>query len=508
LYHEFRLTLVPGERTEALGPLWSCERQWAPTMGRGKAAASGGPAKTGTTNGQSTFTLAPLFSRSVEPDLDTTSFDFLYPLLTYDRFGGEYRFQFFQLLSLAGSQSQSGLPAERFTLFPLYFQQRSREPGRNYTALLPFYGRLQNRLFRDEVKFVLYPAYVQTRKQDVVTDNYLAPFFHLRHGEGLSGWQFWPLLGREHKEVTTRTNGFGETEIVGGHDKFFALWPLYFRDKLGLGTTNPVSQRALLPLFAQLRSPLRDSATYLFPLGLTLTDDRERRYHEVGAPWPLVVFARGEGKTMNRVWPLFSQAHSATLESDFYLWPLYKSSRIHSAPLARERTRILLFLYSELTERNTETGRALQRTDLWPLFTARRDLGGNERLQLLAPLEPFLPNNGSIERNYSPLWSLWRSEKNARTGAASQSFLWNLYRRETTPQTKKCSLLFGLIQYQSGPEGARWRVFYVPCGSRHKAAQSAAAGPAARGPAFGGRKADSKRDARANVGRADLRFQN
>jgi len=459
LYQEFPLTLAPGERTEALGPLLSWERQWA-------------PGQAGTTNVESTFALAPLFSRSVDQGADATSFDFLYPLLTYDRFGEEYRFHFLQALSWAGGQSQSGLPAERFTLFPLYFEQRSAEPGQNYTALLPFYGRLQNRLFRDEIRFILYPAYVQTRKQDVVTYNYLAPLFHWRHGDGLTGWQFWPLLGHEHKAVTTRTNSFGEAELVGGHDKFFALWPLYFREDLGVGTTNPVTQRALLPLFARQRSPWRDSATYLFPLGLTLTDDRERRYHEVGAPWPLVVFARGEGKTMNRVWPLFSHARTPTLASDFFLWPLYKSSRVHSAPLESARARILLYLYSDLTEHNTQSGRTAHRTDLWPLFTARRDADGNERLQLLALLEPLLPNNKSIERNYSLLWSLWRSEKNARTGATSQSFLWNLCRRETTPQTKKCSLLFGLIQYQSGPEGARWRVFYVPLASKRKALAS------------------------------------
>jgi hypothetical protein len=77
-------------------------------------------------------------------------------------------------------------------------------------------------------------------------------------------------------------------------------------------------------------------------------------------------------------------------------------------------------------------------------------------------LEPFLSTSKSIERDYSPLWSVWRSENNPRTGAASQSLLWNLYRRETTPGAKKCSLLFGLFQYQSTPEGKQWRVFYVP----------------------------------------------
>ena len=74
------------------------------------------------------------------------------------------------------------------------------------------------------------------------------------------------------------------------------------------------------------------------------------------------------------------------------------------------------------------------------------------------------PNNKSIERNYSPVYALWRSERNGKTGAASQSLLWNLYRRESTPQSKKFSLLFGLFQYESNTNGRHWRLFYIPMG--------------------------------------------
>ena len=41
-------------------------------------------------------------------------------------------------------------------------------------------------------------------------------------------------------------------------------------------------------------------------------DDREKKYHEWELPWPLVIFARGEGKTANRVWPFFSRVHDDT----------------------------------------------------------------------------------------------------------------------------------------------------------------------------------------------------
>ena len=107
-----------------------------------------------------------------------------------------------------------------------------------------------------------------------------------------------------------------------------------------------------------------------------------------------------------------------------------------------------------------------KRNDFWPLYTYRQDFEGNRRFQTLSLLEPILPGRQSIERNYTHLWSLWRSERNARTGAVYQSLLWDLYRRQSTPETRKVSLLFGLFKYQSSPEGKQYRVFFVPFGAK------------------------------------------
>ncbi len=445
----FKLALDPAtEHTEIAGPLISYdlrESAW-------------------------NWALHPLLFYQNDPETDLAEFDFLYPFLTYDRFGSEYRFQIFQVFNFSGGQTQTGPEKKRFTIFPFYFQQRSTDPNQNYTAFLPFYGHLKQRLFRDEIFFVMLPIFLESRKKDVVTDNYLFPFFHLRKGNALSGWQFWPVVGDEHKGITMETNMWGEAQTIPGHKKFFLLWPFFFHNELGLGSDNPQHQLVLLPLFSRQHSPLRDNNSYLLPFGFTHIIDREKKYEEWALPWPIIDFARGEGKTANRVWPLFSRARTPTLESDFYLWPLYKFNRVNAPPLDRQRTRILLFLYSDLIEKNTETGTAFQRTDLWPLFTARRDHAGNERLQLFAPIEPMLPNNKSIERNYSPVWSVWRSEHNPKTGARSQSLLWNLYHYQSEPGRKKVSCFFGMFQYNSGPEGKRWRLFYIPFGRTGKAA--------------------------------------
>lgn len=434
--HEFSLTLASGTRAEWLGPLYYREAA----------------------DGQTTWAIPPLFSRTVKPDVEMEEYDFLYPLLSYDRFGAEYRWHLLQLLSFSGGQVQDDQSVDKVTIFPFYFQGRSTDSAQNYTALLPFWGTLKNRLLRDEIKVRLFPFYSRTVKKDVVTENYLFPFIHLRHGTQLDGWQFWPLMGHEHRDPFTSTNYLGLEQLTPGHDRLFIAWPFCFNQHNGVGSTNPVHHHALLPLYSHYRSPNRDSSTYAWPF-FTVTNDREKRYREWNLPWPFVGFARGEGKHMNRVWPFYSHATNAVLTSDFILWPLYKYNRAQAAPLDRERTRYLLFLYSDTVERNTATGQAKTRTDSWPLFTARKELDGRERFQLLALLEPLVPGNKSIERNWSPVWSLYRSEKNPGTGAESRSLLWNLARWESSPTSSHTSFFFGIAKRDRDADGAKWRWF-------------------------------------------------
>lgn len=216
LYDQFPLTLDSGQRTEVIGPLFYNQQK----------------------DSEKTWAFPPIFSRASDPDVEYREDDFLYPLLTYEHYGKEYRWQFFELWSFAGGNTQQESRQKRFTIFPFYFQQRSPVPDENYTALLPVYGHLQHRLFRDKIFFVLFPLYSETQKKDIISDNYLWPFFQVRHGDGMSGWQFWPIIGNEDKAVTSQTNGFGDVSIVAGHKDFFALWPFIYAGTTGIGTTN------------------------------------------------------------------------------------------------------------------------------------------------------------------------------------------------------------------------------------------------------------------------------
>src|SRR5438067_2282996 len=70
-YDSFDLTLDSGHRTEALGPLFYSEEK----------------------DTQRTWAIPPILSYSQDPGTESKEIDFLYPLLTYDRYGEQYRWQ-------------------------------------------------------------------------------------------------------------------------------------------------------------------------------------------------------------------------------------------------------------------------------------------------------------------------------------------------------------------------------------------------------------------------------
>jgi hypothetical protein len=483
-YSSYRMTLEFGRETRLLGPFGILQERWPKAYAEGLEPGEWLPWLPGDLRRDPavvsatarTLTIAPLFSHYTEPAVQASHWDFLYPVVTYDAYGSESRLQVFQLLSLSGGQTQAKADERTYTVFPFLFARRSEDPDRNYTALWPFYGRMENRLFRDETKFAAWPLYVQTRRQDVVTRNFVAPFVHVREGNGLKGWQFWPFFGQETKSLTYRTNTVGELEPVGGHEKLFALWPFYSRGDYGIGTTNTVRQRMALPFYSLQESPARDSTTYFWPLGVTLSEDREIGYRQTAVLWPFFIRARGPGKHENRLWPFYGETRYEELTSRFYLWPLLAQRRVSRGPFERDIDQVALVLFNSTRERNTDTGKNQKRTSLWPLFLWKRDWEGLESFQCLAPLSALMPKNASIARTYAPFFALWRSEKNAGTGASSQSVLWNLYRRDITPEVKKSSLLFGLFQYESGSAGKRVKLFFIPFGKKPVPAEAGGAG--------------------------------
>lgn len=442
LFQTFPLALEPGDGVEALGPLFYRREGEDETL----------------------WAVPPVVSVLRSDDGERVQVLVLPPLFTWRRYGEDMRWQLVQWIN--GSRLEridEDREVRRFNLFPFWFYQDAPDPEQDYWALFPFYGTLRNRMFRDEAEFVLFPLWLKTRKGTMTTRNVLFPVVHTREGPGLRGWQVWPLVGHERRAPGVRTNVVDEIEVVPGHDKTFALWPVFFRNRLGLGTESPARVDAALPLFYAERSPARDHTSVLWPL-VSWTENREERFRQWNAPWPLVGFARGEGKTLDRVIPFFSVGRTETFESESYLWPLYRRRHLMTESIDRDRRQWAVFLYVDLREQNLETGRTARRIDSWPLFSWSRSPEGVERWQGLSVMEP-LRRGAGIERNWSPVWGLWRGEHDGRTGKGNRSILWNVYRRDYEAAMSRTSFLFGLVQCERTVAGRRWKWFHF--GSRH-----------------------------------------
>ncbi|MFZ9854908.1 MAG: hypothetical protein ACO3I0_07305 [Limisphaerales bacterium] len=440
VFSEFQTVWESGRKTEILGPLAMWE----------------------TTADERNWGVYPLMSYQSAPIVELEELDVLYPLFTWRKQGTESRWQFFQFLNFAGASYQSEDPVVRRTVFPFYFQQQSRSGTNDYIAVLPFYGHARNRMFRDEFDFYMFPLYLRSRKGELVTKNYLMPFVHTRHGPGWDGWQVWPLFGWERKETGWTTNHLGDRVVSPGGGKVFAMWPLFFNEKLRLGTPQATTNFAVLPFYSQQRGTNLHQTSVLWPF-FSRTEDRSKGFVEWGAPWPFIGWADSTNKTARRFFPFYGVAKAPGVESRLVMWPFYTHRKAEDGAMRRDRWRVGFFLYDDVRLQSKTDGRYRRERALWPFFVWKRDLEGREHLQVLELLETLFRNRDSVQRNYSPLWALYRSENNPNTGRSSESVLWNLYRRDVSPTRVRTSSFFGLIQTLRGDDDrCHWRWLWLP----------------------------------------------
>ena len=402
------------------------------------------------------FGFRPLFYFAENEEEDTTEFDFLYPLMTYDRDKEDKRLQLLLYLFTYDIALSPGRKAEKeFTLFPLIFSKSAEKEEDSYFALFPFFGKIKDKFRRDEINFVLFPLYLETKQGEVRNYSFLWPLFGYYTGGGQKGFRFWPLFGYTKKE--------------GEFESKFALWPIYISQRSKMEEVEepsfplfPSYYREFLllfPFYQSFKSQGRTSTIYLWPLFSHVVDEK-KKFERWDAPWPIISYERGEDRSLGRFFPLFMKRTTGTYESAFFLWPLYRFDKTLLGNSERTRRRFLYFLYSDIKEKATrEGGRDSRRIDVWPLFTYKRDAEGNIGFHFLSILEPFLHENKGIERNYSPLWRLYQFRKESG-GRKVSSFLWNIYRQESDKDYLKVGFrpIIPIFSYERNIEGSDFSV--------------------------------------------------
>jgi hypothetical protein len=224
------------------------------------------------------------------------------------------------------------------------------------------------------------------------------------------------------------------------------IWDSEYRKGIG-----PVEDRVNVWPLLYYRNP---ALSVLWPL-FTYTDDRTRKFEQWDVAWPFFKYARGETRQALYIFPLYMEDRKL-LQDEFLfreiryhdfavLFPLFIRQREEYIGSRRERHRILWYLYSDAREEGRDG--STRRIDAWPFVRYDRDREGAVYFQTLALLEAFLPRNEWIERNYSPLWSLY-TYRETPAGESVHSFLWNLLRHEETQAGRSIEVLGPLLAYR------------------------------------------------------------
>ncbi|UCD56909.1 MAG: hypothetical protein JSV16_13965, partial [Candidatus Hydrogenedentota bacterium] len=123
-----------------------------------------------------------------------------------------------------------------YMLFPFVYGGSSTEEG-GYFALFPVAGKLKNFLGRDEIRFFLFPLYVEYSKDELRQRNYLWPVLSFSGGGDYSGLRVWPL--------------FGYFEKRGEYRKEFWLWPIFHHQTFDLDREQSGERLLIFPLYAR-----------------------------------------------------------------------------------------------------------------------------------------------------------------------------------------------------------------------------------------------------------------
>jgi len=396
------------------------------------------------------FAFRPLFFWRRDAAADTVEREFLYPVSTYRRKESDWDFQFVRLLNARAEGSvQAGREARR-DFFPFYFSG-VRETGESYRGVLPFWGKVYDRLFWEELEWVCFPFYMRTVRTGAQNRYFPWPLLSVVRGvnpeDRHRGFRIVPFYGEEIKE--------------GVFEKYFVLWPFYLYQRTGLDGDEPEEVRAFFPFYAARRSPKWDQITVAWPF-FVYTGDRGRGYEQWDVAWPIFKYVRGENRQALWVLPFYYDDRKLLRDEFLFreiryhdlgvLFPLFIRNREEYIGSWKERRRILWYLYSDTREEGRDG--SSRRIDAWPLLRYERDREGAVFFQSLALVEAILLRNEWIERNYSPLWALYVYRANPE-GESVHSFLWNLVRHEDTRTGRAIEVLGPLFAFRETGDAAQ-----------------------------------------------------
>jgi hypothetical protein len=298
------------------------------------------------------------------------------------------------------------------------------EPGQpSWWMVFPLGGHLEQKIFSDQIDFVLFPIWARTRTGDWHSTHVLWPLICWGEGEGRSHARFIPFW--------SQTDGPKSSQRT-------LLWPIVH---WGTETRGDRTFDGWFVFPAVGHRTSRDGSysewTALWPF-FYWSDDEKNGDRTRGILWPFhKETERPEaGISSTWWWPFWGDYNSPTETSAFYAWPIVWKGQYEEGEGATARTSRRLFVVPLWMERESgPAGGAPDSKDLrsWPLFSFERTRSGEETLRV-PDLIPFFG---------------WQA------GETAWSDLFALFKMRSDDQGRKAwDLPFGIVRYRRDAAGA------------------------------------------------------
>jgi hypothetical protein len=392
------------------------------------------------------FAVRPFYSRTVLEEGEVR--DVLWPLYSRKSFRNEKtsRALFFWFTHQFDADSES--PRERNWLLPFYFQGRDKN-GEDYFALFPLGGTIHEFLGRDQIAFALFPVFGKSQINEVKTTSVLWPVFSRTRGDGIRRDRVFPILGN--------------SSLEGKYDKRFVLWP--FWNSADYFYPGDSGRSWLLFPFCGRSQMDRESTWWVIPPFFRFTDGE--RQDRMFCPWPFIQTLKSDERDKLWIWPLWGRDVRAqgAVRRSFAAWPFLWSERAEDESRVKTRQMALPFVYREreVLQADEEQTELSSYWKIWPLMS-RQCEGESTRFRLLE-LWP-LKNSGPVERNWSPLWTLYK--RTSEAGTVQKDLLWFAWHSEKNSQShhSEWSLLKGLLAYKRDGDAKSGRLFWMQWGTQ------------------------------------------
>jgi hypothetical protein len=412
-------------------------------------------------DGKAFTAVRPFWGRVQDPELERSVTDILWPLGMFRTRGNDLYWWFLPAYG-HDFDTETSASRHRWTVFPVLFGGRSASDI-PYFAVFPVGGVIHEILGRDRVSFVLFPLYMHSQLGENRTTSVLWPIYSRTTGGQISRLRVWPLYGYSHNPE--RWN------------KQFVLWPLWTSVEY-LYPNMKGDGFVLFPLYGQVRLPDRQSRMFLPPFFKVEWGAGD--HFALNAPWPFLQYAHTPDYEKYYLFPLAGRRRIGHDHSWFALWPVMGGRRTERPREVLTRFRIVPIWYYENLQAVRPVSRDTLPEDekgeqvscsvarymrLWPLGVYRRE--GDVSLTRIPDLWP-LKNTPAIERNWAPLWTLYRREK--AEGRSSTELLWGMVRVAREEERLDWSV-FPLVSSARKAEGRSWRLLYGLAGYEREGLQ-------------------------------------